>query len=284
MTKLGYRIRGVGVGRICEAIRRGVARSWTGPALEIDDFMGNLKFMCDLREHMGSQIFWRGHYSGSQLRLLSRFLPRSGVFVDVGANHGEFAVHAASLVGREGRVIAVEPVSVVRQRLQKNIEINGFTNVEIVPLALLDRAGSMGIFGAADAVDDGTIHEGLPTLFRIDQRAKKLEDVAVAMMDDVLQELGVERIDMIKLDIEGGELAALKGGQRSLQRFKPILVFEVAEVTCQAAGHSPAQLLEWVMAQGYRIEILEHDGRTRRWTPSDALARFQNVVAMPDSK
>jgi hypothetical protein len=90
VTQPAYQIKGVGVGRLCEIVRRLVARHAPSYPLQIDDFRGNTKFNCYLREHMGGQIFFRGSYSGDQLTLLERLLKADSVFVDAGANQGEF--------------------------------------------------------------------------------------------------------------------------------------------------------------------------------------------------
>ena len=88
LTQPAYRIRGVGLGRVCEAVRRWAARHASAAPLVIDDFRGDARFRCYLREHMGGQIFFRGAYSGDQLTLLERLLPSDGVFVDVGVRVG----------------------------------------------------------------------------------------------------------------------------------------------------------------------------------------------------
>jgi len=81
-TKVAYRIEGIGLGRLCEMICTSVARSSKGKGVLIEDFMGSLKVYCELCEHMGSQIFWRGTHSGGQLKVLERHLRPGATFLD----------------------------------------------------------------------------------------------------------------------------------------------------------------------------------------------------------
>lgn len=279
LTKVAYRIRGLG--RVCEHLRTSVASHSAGTTVLIDDFMGELKFYCDLGEHMGSQIFWRGGYSQPQLKLLKRYLSKGAVFIDVGANQGEFSVYAASLIGKNGKVFAFEPVSSVRQKLSRNITINGFDNVTICPWALGSKEEERSIYGPGDAFSDGTYNMGLPTLFKTSERDLPLEQVRVRRLDDVVRETGVDRIDMIKLDIEGGEFEALKGAEAMLRRFRPVLIFEVGRQTCAAAGYAPADILQWMRNVGYRLTVIGETGDIQRGEAAFEEGDFHNILATP---
>jgi FkbM family methyltransferase len=263
LTKVAYRIKGIGLGRLCEMIRTSVARSSRGKVILIEDFMGSLKFYCELSEHMGSQIFWRGTYSGGQLKVLERYLRPGATFLDVGANQGEFTVFGASLVGEHGRVIAFEPVSFIRDKLLRNIAANALSNVVVLPFALGAEQGDLPMYGAVSSFADGTEHIGLPTLFQVDRRMQLIERVPVRRLDDVVDELQLREIDLIKLDIEGGEFAALRGAERLLHRYAPKLIFEMSPDICRSAGYEPQELLAWLKQRSYRISFITDDGDLR---------------------
>lgn len=279
LTKPAYRIKGLGLGRICEAIRRWAARHAPDTPLLITDFCGNARFKCFLREHMGGQIFFRGSYSGDQLTLLGKLLNRSSVFVDAGANQGEFTVAAARMVP-QGMVYAFEPVSEYRERLIENVRLNGFRNVEILPLALGEQDGVLPIYDQQEDFTDGTRHEGLPTLFSSGARRHLREVVPVKRFDEIVGELKLSRIDVIKLDIEGAEWIALRGAINSIGRFRPVLILEIGRETCRAAGHEPEALVQWLAKLGYRVEKIVDGGKTEPLDPV-SLGDFQNVVAYP---
>jgi hypothetical protein len=80
-----FRWRGLRV--IAHILRRRLLRDeW----IWIDDFDGDMKFYCHLKSHIGSFIYWRGYYSAHQLKVLDRILREDMIFVDIGANQGEF--------------------------------------------------------------------------------------------------------------------------------------------------------------------------------------------------
>lgn len=278
-TKTAYRIQGIGLGRACEFLRCWAARHAPETPLLVDDFRGDAHFRCFLREHMGGQIFFRGSYSGDQLTLLEHLLRESSVFVDAGANQGEFTI-AAARVARRGKVIAFEPVTAYRERLVENVRINGFSNVLSIAAALGAETGNLPIYDQSERFDDGTRNEGLPTLFASETRQHLLETVPIKRLDDVLDELGISRVDVIKLDVEGAEWMALRGAVRTLANCRPTLILEVGRATCHAAGYEPEALVAWLVSLGYRIEKILADGKTLPIAPAE-LDDFQNVVAYP---
>jgi FkbM family methyltransferase len=279
LTRPAYRVHGIGLGRICEFIRRWAARHAPQSPLLIDDFRGNAKFNCFLQEHMGGQIFFRGSYSGDQLTLIENLLDTHGVFIDAGANQGEFSIAAARIVP-QGKVFAFEPVTRFREKLKENIRLNNFENIHVIPVALGEQEGALPIYDNPEPFYDGTKHEGLPSLFVSKTRSFAHEVVPVRRLDDVLDELGILRVDVIKLDIEGAEWIALRGAVNTLARCRPTLILEIGRETCQAAGYEPEALVEWLTSMNYRIEKIIDGGKTLPINPA-LLDDFQNIVAYP---
>lgn len=278
-TRPAYRIKGVGLGRACEGVRRWASRHAPEAPLLIRDFRGIAMFKCFLGEHMGGQIFFRGSYSGDQLTLMERLLREEGVFVDAGANQGEFTIAAAKVVPR-GRVIAFEPVTEYRRRLAENVRINALGNVDIMPVALGEQTGALPIYDQQAAFSDGTRNEGLPSLFPSEGRSRPVETVPIRRLDDVLMELGIDKVNVIKLDIEGAEWMALRGAAKTLACSRPVLILEVGQETCRAGGYEPQALAEWLAGLGYRLEEVLEGGKTVPIDPG-SFGKFQNIVAYP---
>lgn len=280
-TTVAYRIRGIGLGRLCELIRKKSARLAPNEPLIIQDFMGRGKFRCYLREHMGSQIFFRGSYSTDCLAVLKHRLKPDSVFLDIGANHGEFSV-AAALMAPSGRVIAFEPMPRNLERLQANITLNQLTNVRIMPLGLGDQQGTFPIHDQSAPYEDGTINEGLASLYAAGNRSRLSASIEVRLLDQLEPLLQLDRVDWIKLDIEGAEWPALRGAQRILQRYRPTLMVEIGRATCRAAGYEAESFAHWLKAQGYDLQCIGDGGSLLAISP-DELRDFQNVLAMPSA-
>jgi len=142
------------------------------------------------------------------------------------------------------------------------------------------HVGSLPIYDQQAAYADGTRNEGLPSLFRSASRAQPLEVVPVRTLDEVLAGLGVARVDVIKLDIEGAEWMALRGALKTLAQSRPTLILEIARETCRAGGHEPEALAQWLASLGYRLEEIAEGGKTSPVDPA-SLGDFQNIVAYP---
>lgn len=146
------------------------------------------------------------------------FAPKPGeIVVDLGGNLGVFATRAAKLVGPSGRVVAVEPHPANFARLKANAERNGLDWLTPVRAAAGEAEGTAELFEH----DRGINH----SLVRSSGAAGRVA-VRVTTVDALARELGLARVDMIKVDIEGFVPQALRGARETLKRFKPRLAIE----------------------------------------------------------
>ncbi len=244
----------------------------------IDDFDGDLEFECHLDEHMGSQIFWRGSYSASQLTVLDQLLHRDDLtFVDIGANQGEFSLFAAKRL-RHGQVVAFEPDPELSERLRRNLGRNGFDSVTVRQHALWHEDATLELHRPAGQWDDGSTNEGLGSLYA-SPGTTVVDVVDCRRLDDVVEELDLARVDVIKIDVEGAEVNVLRGAQRTLSTHSPILLVEADRVRSDATEHDVESLLD-ILAQSYDMEIIDSSGQTR---PLDVtqMSAHENVVCIP---
>lgn len=142
------------------------------------------------------------------------FRPAPGaVVVDAGANIGGFTIQAAKMVGPEGRVISIEPDSLNRKTLRKNIEANKLENVIIVEKGLWSKKDKLKFFsshrpGEHSLIEDNAINKGI----------RKVTELEVDTLDNILEELGIEKAGYVKMDIEGAEAEAIKGCENLLKQ------------------------------------------------------------------
>jgi FkbM family methyltransferase len=135
------------------------------------------------------------------------FRPRKGwVVVDGGAHMGLYTIRAASMVGAEGKVIAVEPDARNFAILERNIKANGLTNVLAVKAALANEVG----VGKLSTTRMSTTH------YLADLESPGSIAIQTLTLDSLLQQSGLGRVDLIKLDVEGAELRVLEGAKNTL--------------------------------------------------------------------
>jgi FkbM family methyltransferase len=183
-----------------------------------------------------------GLYELETVRIMRKLLRPGDTFVDAGANIGYFATLAAGCVGPTGRVHAFEPCPANRERLSDNVGMNRVTEiVRIHPQALSDYNGPLPLHMYANP----QANHGQATAFPRAGHQTRTVTATAARLDELLPDLAPR---LIKLDVEGSELAALKGMAATLKRARPALIIEFNPVTFKEAGTSAMELVRMLAA------------------------------------
>ena len=248
--------------------------------ITIADFDGDLKMTLRLNDHMQGFIFWRGGYSRDLAGLLDRILRPGMTVIDAGANVGEITLLAAKRVAPGGTVIAFEPVREIADALRANLVANGFDHAVVRMIALSDAEGTLPIYRAREPIRDGSINDGLASLYVGERDRVEAGTIPVTTLDHQVAELGLTKVDVIKMDIEGAELPALRGAEAVLRRDRPVLIIEVQEEAARAAGYATADLFSYLSQLGYRFETIRFDGSVRT-VDQQHLEPIQNVLCVP---
>ncbi len=238
----------------------------------VRNFDSDLRLQLDRSKAMGASIYWTGFHEYRELLFLHDFLKNDMVLLDIGANIGEYSIFAAKRL-TQGKVVAFEPVPTLRKMLDENIELNQFTNVIVKPFGLSDEVGSFPIYFVGENENEGqaTFFPGLHS----NQRSVVAD---LKKLDDVWSHLSLDRLDFIKMDIEGSELKALQGGRATLTRFRPLVMLEVSEVTYQAAGYSLKGVSDFFETLKYLPFAVDKMGKL---ISSSAMPSFGNVIFVP---
>ncbi|MGK7869557.1 FkbM family methyltransferase [Falsiroseomonas sp. E2-1-a20] len=197
--------------------------------------------------------------SEPELALLDRLIGPGGQMLDIGANIGIYTLRAATLVGRSGRVIAVEPGREALRALRANLALNDMPQVTVLPVALAAEEGVAQLYHVALGND--------PQAFSLLPQKGDVasEQVVTRTLDSILDEVGATRLDLIKMDVEGLELAVLRGGAASLARLKPMIIFEINAAAALEANGASHDVFDLLLAAGYRI----HRAEAGRLVPVD---------------
>ena len=249
-----------------EGCERPVRVPWH-EGLQLDLVLGNDQSRC---------LYVCGSYEPNEFDFLARVLAPGMTVLDVGANEGFYSLYCARRVGDRGLVVAVEPSPRERARLERNVALNGLPNVRIEPRALAARAGravlrianaehngqnSLGAFGHASVTLAGQVEVELQTL------------------DALVQGQGLRRVDLLKIDVEGAELAVLRGAEQVLAASRPLILFELFDAALRGQGASAQEVLDFLAARGYRFFKFGADGGL---APLPSLAEASiDLVAAP---
>lgn len=207
----------------------------------------------DVRQAVGRNLFAFGTWERATTRLFRAILRPGDTFVDVGAHMGYFSLLASRCVGPQGRVLSFEPEPSMRQRLIRNLELNGVTCCTVDPHALSDQPGQLTLKKPVGEND------GLSTLRPYAGQAQEVV-IPVETLDRVLPQ--DVKVHCVKIDTEGAEHHALKGMRGILSRDHPDVVVEITDKFLREMGSSAQALCDDMRSLGYRMYALLEGGLT----------------------
>jgi len=239
--------------------------------------LDDVKLFLEPGDELSRALLISGLYEPETLLAVRALLPPGGVCVDVGAHCGMVTAFAARCVGPQGRVLAFEPSPREFARLQGNVAAGGLAQVTTRQAAVAEAEGVVTL-RLAEAGHAG--HNTIGSAFAYEGVAvAELAQVPATTLDAALASL--ESCDLIKMDIEGAELRALRGGAAVLARLRPTLILEVFDRAMAGSGDTEAELFAWLAEHGYAARDI--DPATGRFDapagPSPGVSR--NIVAVP---
>ena len=195
------------------------------------------------------------------------FALRDGAFIDVGMNLGQTLLKV-KLLDPSREYIGFEPNPRAFDYAAQLLARNKFTACTLVPAGLSSRSGIATLFSTADVDPSASIVAG----FRSDDRYTRKQVVTVLKGDDVIAELGVLKVAIVKVDVEGGELDVLEGMRKLLERERPYVLCEVLPV-----GDPATPTGAFRFERQARLEALLRDLRyeIHRIGPDGSLAPLQ---------
>lgn len=162
--------------------------------------------------HKFTNFFYiMGEVFGRKLYQRHYKLKRGDVVIDCGAHIGFFTVQAAKTVGNEGKVVAIEPEKENLRMLRRNIELNDVQNVIIIEKGLWSESTVKDFYFGVTSSSPSFILKQL--------RYLEHTEVEVDTLDNILEEIEVQKVDFLKMDIEGAEVEALKGATKTLETY-----------------------------------------------------------------
>jgi FkbM family methyltransferase len=218
-----------------------------------------VRFDADLAEGIDLSLFIFGSFQ--KWVIDDSLLPRKNDFcaIDIGANIGAICLPLAAR-NATARIIAVEPTDHAYQRLQRNIELNPTLKPRIKTV--------QAFMGDGSAATAGMI--AYPS-WRLDNAAGERHEVHLGQahevtcptlsIDGLAQQEGLDHLDFIKIDTDGHEMEILKGGRQTIERWRPIIVFEFCIYENEKRGHSFSDFAIYFDTLNY--DICLSDKKTR---------------------
>lgn len=223
---------------------------------------------------------------GTLVGHLSRFIPPSGVVLDIGANHGKFTRNFARLHGRSCRVLAFEPLEYNYSLLRA--VVGSMRNVSTFNIALSDRSGTTDFYvpiRPSGRISPGCAHMGdeshADTFGTSTARDVRKTTVATETLDAFLPAHGVAGVDFIKLDVQGAESLVIQGGMGTLRAHRPAIWCELSRGCPEYLGLTVQRSVDLFASLGYRLHTLDERTGACRPTPfTDSIRDY--LILHPD--
>jgi FkbM family methyltransferase len=195
-----------------------------------------------------------GIYENYEREIFRQFCKPGSTVVDVGANVGLYTVIAASRVGKDGKVIAIEPHPESYRYLQKTIEANGLSRVKTFNVALGDRRRKIDLYLTDENKADSRIYD-------VTGQRPKITAEMIGL-DELLAENEIDTVQLVKMDIQGSEGLALRGMLKTLARSPEVTIFtEFWPWGLEETGESAAGFLGQLLRGGFRIKAIDESRR-----------------------
>jgi len=193
-------------------------------------------------------------------KLFEKVVKRGDVIVDMGANVGYFTLLSARLTGKDGKVFCFEPNPKNFEYLAKNIKLNNYTNVIAEQKAVSNVSGRIKLFNCPYDTGHHTINqaEGIES-YRLGRGGNVSSmDIDAVTLDEYMVEKS-DRVDVMKIDVEGAEALAFEGAKNILAKNRNVKIFlEYFPLLIEKMGNSPEKFIKELLAE-FNVFVIGHD-------------------------
>jgi FkbM family methyltransferase len=240
---------------------------------------GRLPMRISARDQVISRsIFSTGEWEPLELGFIRQYVKPGMTAVDVGANIGAHTLTMADCVGASGAVHCFEPTPVF-ETLRHNVSRNGFGSRVILNNCAVGAAEGVAKFGVCKPGYELFTSRGVP--LADDCSTGESVEYPMTTLDAYARKAGLERIEFLKVDVEGGEVDVFRGASGLLRAGAiDCILFEVADACLRSTGSSAAALLHSMREAGYELAMLDANGAERA-VPRHTNNLLANVVATP---
>ncbi|MDO4582864.1 MAG: FkbM family methyltransferase [Planctomycetia bacterium] len=206
----------------------------------------------DLRQFIENRIAFFGIWEQGTTELFLKSIRPGEIVIDMGANIGYYTLLASRLVGPTGKVYAVEPARLTRERLLRNLELNHITNVVVLPYGAWDEEGETYL-------NFHTEERGRSSVIANETQEKIVQEkILLKPLWDLIPSEEYSRIRLVKMDVEGAEQRALKGLLPIFEANQPMTLFsEVIPDSLKALGGDADEYIQFLKSLRFDISVID---------------------------
>ena len=212
------------------------------------EVFGNKLFLS--KKGLGLSVSHYGTYEELEAKIMEEKIETGNIVVDIGANIGLHTLNMARIVGNTGQVFAFEPDPSNFEILKKNVKINNYKNIILEQKAVGDKHGRVTLYQSDNPINH--------RIFPQTERATNQVQVELTNLDNYFDSDMIDKINFIKIDVEGMEFGVLKGMKNILKNNKKIkILFEFVPKDTIEAGFIPIELLDYLTSNGFKLYCMD---------------------------
>lgn len=217
----------------------------------------NLKFLLNTKEFIGWNIFFHKYYEYETNTVLKNYIKKDFYVIEAGANNGSETIIIGNILksGR-GKIFAFEPAPLPFKVLLINITLNELQQV-IQPYDLLlgEEESYVNFFLASDS----DANQGKSSKYKFNESSQKITKRQTTL-DKFIEEQNIEKVDFLKMDIQGSELDLMEGGINTLLKYHPIIFTEASNSELNRRGKSILDLYNKLISMDYDVFRITKNG------------------------
>ncbi|MDZ4814885.1 MAG: FkbM family methyltransferase [Verrucomicrobiota bacterium] len=227
----------------------------------------NGQWLLHPNDYIQSGLYWLGKKDEWEFYHLEKILKPGAIILDVGANFGYYSVRLAKTLNENCQVYAFEPNPEVFVQLSRNLELNELKCVSAFKMGVGESVGFAGLEQEKGNTGAASLTSG--------------SDIEVTSLDAFVDAQKIQSVSLLKLDVEGYELKALRGASNLLKKFHPIILIELFPHTLEKQGATVNEVCEIIKANGYALYEITRD----KLNPLENLPHgpddYCNVICIP---
>ena len=221
---------------------------------------------------VSQELLLSGTWEEFETNLFKNNIKPDDIVIDIGAHIGYYTLIAARLVGQKGKVYAFEPNPDTFQILKRNVKENGYKNVVLINKAISDKDSEAKLFLNKSNTGDHRLYDSKDN--------RKFVDVSTISLDSYFRDKN-KKINLIKMDIQGSEVKAFKGGLKTIRKNKYIkIITEIWPMGISLAGNTISQYLDMLANENFKY--YEIDEKKKRLKDINLLNIYNNTKREKD--
>lgn len=199
-----------------------------------------INYELNLKEVIDSSLYYSGTYENDEEKLVDELLNPGMIAFDIGANFGYYTFRMAKKVEPGGTIYAFEPTTWAYDKLLRNASLNpNITNIEYMKIALSDSTAEKEL--------------NIQSSYRIDNKnGNFIGKYKITSLDEFVRDNHFNKIDFIKMDVDGYEGKIIRGSQYVLKKYHPIILMEICPSMLEKNMDHVSDLIEILTSLGYK--------------------------------